>query len=155
MNTHLSPHQFAKCAAYGPASVELKHLENCEQCSAELQRFTAAVLHFRNGLRARIDDRLSSATVALPYLRNSADAAGLPNWRWALAAAALLLVLLPIVRNENGAGIVSEPAASEINADAVIDVMNRHLSRVLPTPLEPMMSLVPNNELIIDSKGMQ
>ena len=44
MSHHLMEDQFAKCTVSLPAGAELKHLAECTQCSAELERFGDAEL---------------------------------------------------------------------------------------------------------------
>jgi hypothetical protein len=50
---------------------------------------------------------------------------------------------------------VSEQVFTETNPDAVMDRVNRHLSRTVPAPMEPMMSLIPREELISKPGGVQ
>ena len=38
---------------------------------------------------------------------------------------------------------------------AVMDRVNLHLSRTVPAPMEPMMSLIPSDELINNSGGVR
>ena len=49
----------------------------------------------------------------------------------------------------------SEQVSVEIDADALMNAVNLRLSRTLPAPMEPMMALLPSNESITQSGGVQ
>lgn len=75
----------------------------------------------------------------------------MPRVRQAAAAAAVILLgLVPLLTSQRPQRIITE-ASSEKNADALMDAINLHLSRTVPSPMEPMMSLLPSDEYITSS----
>jgi hypothetical protein len=146
MNKHLSEDQFAKCAAAPPSAEERQHLAECRECSAEMERFSDTLSSFRNAIRHRIarrEPRLFVTTPAKPIK------VGTSKLRWALlAAAAVLVVTVPFFRNESKPPRDSGQISTEADADAVMKRVNLHLSRTMPAPMEPVLSLIPGDELI-------
>ena len=65
--------------------------------------------------------------------------------RWILvAAAAIVLVVLPFIRPGNNPEAVPEPASVEADPDAVMNRVNLHLARTVPEPMEPLMMGLPD-----------
>ena len=154
MSNHLSQDQFAKCALGRLARAELQHISECPECRAELDRFGNALLLFRSAIRHRIDDRVASLPSTVTPLRPVA--AGISKWRWAWVAAAVVTVLvLPFFIPQIQPQEAGERASSNADADAVMERVNLHLSRIVPAPMEPMLSLLPNDESITKSGGVQ
>jgi hypothetical protein len=148
MNKHLSEDQFAKCAAAPPDTEERQHLAECQECRAETERFHDALSSFRNAIRHRIDSRLESR----PFLTTTKPVKAGTRLRWALlAAAAVFLVAVPFFRNESTSPQTSGQISSEPDAEAVMKRVHLHLSRTMPAPMEPMLSLIPGDELIKQS----
>lgn len=152
MNNHLSQDQFAKCAAGRPARAELEHLSECLECRAELERFGKALSLFRSAIRRRIDDRVA---VHAPDVTLKPAEGGISTWRWAWVAVAVVLAVLPFFMSQNEPQEDVEQAATEISPDALMDRVNLHLSRTVPAPMEPVMSLIPSEQLIRKSGGLQ
>jgi hypothetical protein len=50
---------------------------------------------------------------------------------------------------------VDEQLSTETNPVAIMDRVNLHLSRTVPAPMEPMMSLIPSDELISTPGGVR
>jgi hypothetical protein len=73
---------------------------------------------------------------------------GIRKLRWVLATAAVLLVgMVPFVTSEKPESVsVTTKVAAETSPDALMNAINAHLSRTVPAPMEPMMSLLPNDE---------
>jgi len=73
--------------------------------------------------------------------------------RWALVAAVVLLLglapFLAVYPFEESRQI------SVSSAEALMDSVNGHLSRTIPGPMEPMMSLLPGDEVEIVWGGVQ
>lgn len=156
MNTHLSEDQFARYAVGRAAASELEHIRNCAECSAELERFGSTLSMFRSALRNRIDERVALHTSDIFEFSLRSSRAGISKWYWALAAAALVvLVVLPFFRTETVPREVREQVSAETNADAIMDAVNRHLSRTVPAPMEPVMALIPSEELTNKTGGVQ
>ena len=154
MNDHLREDQFAKCAVGRPERAELLHLGECAECSGELERFRIALSLFRDAVRECVDDRIALGPLEIVPPRP--DEAGMSKWHVALVAAVvLIMVILPsftsIQAPQNEAG----QASNETSPDDIMNRVNLHLSRVVPEPMEPMMSLIPGDEFAGKSGGVR
>src|SRR5262245_8313562 len=156
MRNHLSQEQLANCfvGRYNPA--ELQHLNECAQCRAEPDLLSSAITSFRSALRDRIDDQVALHKPAGVQVQLEPVSPGSHVWRWALAAAALFLfVIVPIFTPRPAPQVVINKATTEATAEALMDVVNRHLSRNVPESMEPMMVLISGDEWQIESGGVQ
>jgi hypothetical protein len=63
---------------------------------------------------------------------------------------ALLVAVVPFFMRENKPHEAVEQASTEISPDALMDRVNLHLSRTVPAPMEPVMFLIPSEQLIHD-----
>ena len=149
MSKHLTGNQFAKCNSGQSGFEERQHLAECGECGAELDRFRGAMSAFRRAVRVGVDARIASQ----PSLLIQPVAARDPKWRWALlAATALVLALIPLA----GVNRVSPPKAqAETDADALMRTVDLQLSRTIPAPMEPVIALLPSDEIAIQSGGVQ
>ncbi len=93
------------------------------------------------------------------------------SWRWvALGTAVLLLTAIPIYRQGQAlmqrTGTDSEvslspvidgaPSRAAANDDRLLmDAVSAHLSRTIPAPMEPIMTLIPTQEDIAQPGGTQ
>ena len=155
MSNHLSQEEFAKCIVGQSARAELQHIRECPQCSTELERFNSTLSQFRTVVRDRIDDRIAMH----PNMASLKPAgASIASFRLAWVGAAVLALVLPLLisetkpRKHNVQQVVVETSG---DADAVMKRVNLHLSRTLPAPMEPMMGLIPSDELITKSGGVK
>ena len=153
MSNHLSHDQFARGFLGRPTSAELRHIQECASCKAELDRFGGAISSFRSAVRRRVDDRASSWSVAASASPRSA--AKTTAWRWALAASATAVLALPFLTNEIQPQRVVDRTAREVSADDLMKAVNVHLSRTMPEPMEPILSLFPDYELVTDEGGVR
>jgi hypothetical protein len=153
MSDHLSEDQFAKCIVGRSARAELQHIRECRECSAELERFGKTLSLFRTVVRDRIDDRVAfHPSVGTPFRRREA---GISTLRWAWVTAAIVALVIPLLMSENKQKTVEEQVSTETNAVAIMDRVSLHLSRTVPAPMEPVMSLIPSEELISKPGGVQ
>ena len=154
MSNHLSEDQFARCAAGRPAREDLQHIRACAECGAELERFANKLSLFRSAIRHRIDDRVVLYPTGVTSLRPAHPR--IPKWSWALVGTAfLVLVMFPFFVSEIRPPDAGERTSSEANPDAVMDRVNRHLSRIVPAPMEPVMLLIPSEEFVSNPGGVQ
>jgi hypothetical protein len=136
----------------------LQHLAECPECSTDLDRFDARLSMFRNAIRDRINDQIAlhPAGVTPPSTRPAET--GITRGRWALSVAAgVLLLMFSSFLSENRPPRGGEQVSTDISPEEIMNAMNRHLSRVVPAPMEPMMTLIPaaNEEVITVSGGNQ
>jgi hypothetical protein len=154
MNNHLSSEQFAKCFIGRSSGEDLRHIAECAECRAELDRFGTTVSLFRGAIRDRVDARISSQPAAMRNTAIETVSAGVPIWRWAvLAAAAVVLVALPFFTNQKPTQDVIEKTTTATDPDTLMKAVNLHLSRTVPAPMEPMMNLIPKNEWTTETGG--
>lgn len=155
-NNHLSEDQFAECLAGQATSAERKHIAECAECAAELERFSRTMSVFRNAIRDRIDARTALRAPAIPPFAIRPATARIPKWGWALAAAAaVVFVMVPFLRQKNEPPRVSEKAPAPMSPDALMNAVNLHLSRTVPAPMERMLTVIPNDESVNQSGGVQ
>lgn len=154
MRDHLSPDRFAKCFVDGPSSLELEHLGECAQCTAELGRFGGVVSSFRTAVRDRVDAQLDTEATGACLDADRTPAAQVPNQRWALVVAVFAgLLLVPVLTMERKALVGVAPTSVETDPDALMGAINLHLLRTVPAPMEPLLRLVP--EPTTKSGGIQ
>jgi hypothetical protein len=147
MSKHLSPDRLAKVIVGRVSDADRRHVVECAECLAEIERFGAAVATFRGVVRNRVEARVLSQSLAnsAATLRPAAQPVRL--WRWAFLTACFIAVtagpfLLPVTQSPS----VDEEAAVEaveIDANELMNAIDLHLSRALPTPMEPAMALMP------------
>jgi hypothetical protein len=142
MNRHLSEDQIARCIVGQAAVAEVRHVHECRECGAELDRFNKSLDLFQSSIRDRINDRIALVpTAAVPRPSGSGTLAP----RWVLvAAAAVILVVLPFMRTGNKLEEHPQPASTEVDPDAVMNRVNFHLARTVPAPMEPLMLGIPD-----------
>jgi hypothetical protein len=158
MSNHLSEDQFARCIAGGTSIEDLQHILECPECNAELERFGNTLSLLRNAILDRIDDHVASHTSETIPFSNRPVETGIANWRWALGAAAVVVFVLtvrPFFMTESETQEVREQTSTEANPNAIMDAVNRHLSRTVPAPMEPVLSLIPGNAAMTEPGGVQ
>jgi hypothetical protein len=147
MSNHLSENQFEACILERAGTGELEHLSECAECRSELERFRKTLSLFRSAVWDLVEDRVALGTNAAAPIPSSN---GIPVWRWAMAVAAFVAaVMIPILVTEN------KPPAEQMSPEAVMERLNQHLSRTIPAPMEPMMSLISNEPLDNEPGGVQ
>jgi hypothetical protein len=156
MSNHLSEDQFAKCTAGRSSTAVLQHLRECAECRAEVENLSTTLSLFRSALRDRVDDRVASQGTSVSAFPIGPTETGMSMWRWAVAAAALVVsVTLPFFISKPAPQEGIQPVSIENDADTLMNAVNLRLSRVVPAPMEPMWSLLPNDESITQSGGVQ
>lgn len=154
MSSHLTEDQFAKCAAGQPDLQEQRHLAGCGECSSELNRFRTSISKFRGVLTDRVERRIALH----PALKNGPVTASDPWWRWGVVAAtALVLAIVPFAGFQKQIVMprAIERTQSEADADALMRRVELQLSQTIPTPMEPVLALLPTNERQRASGGAQ
>ena len=133
---------------------EQRHLDECRECNSELNRFRASI----SRLRGVLTDQVASRIALQPALEIESVSAADPWWRWSLVAAtALVLAIVPYAGFQRE--IVSPQAIernqNEADADALMRRVEIQLSQTVPTPMEPVLALLPINESQTHPGGAQ
>jgi hypothetical protein len=140
MSQHLSSLEVSQWMIGERTPQQEQHVRQCSQCSAELARLEASLALFRGSVR-HWSDRQSRVPRPLAPTRRSRWYPARPHpMRWALVAAALLvLAAAPIYRNAQDRQRQAEIA----RADALLlEQVDAEVSRAVPRPMEPLVKLV-------------
>jgi hypothetical protein len=157
MSSHLSQDQLSMCILDRATPEEQLHGRECPECSAELARFRDPIATFRTAMQDWSDrenvPRLADVSVFL----SRGHRGGNPVWQWMPVAMAVMIVVLTAVPIYVQQRKLQQTQAEEAaRRDALLmDAVNVHLSRTLPTPMEPIMALVPEQEFDIEQGGIQ
>lgn len=147
MKPHLSQEQFARCFVGAANSEELRHIAGCDACRSELADFGTTVSSLRVAIRERVDAHIE----AQPFVKREPQP--LPIRQWALVTAVVLLLgMVPFLTMHP---VKESRQTSVSSAEDLMGSINTHLSRTVPTPMEPMMSLLPGDEVVIVWGGSQ
>jgi anti-sigma factor RsiW len=148
MNSHLSQKQFARCFVGVCTNEEREHLADCAECRAELDSFGNTVSSLRHAIRGRVDAQMEARPSAVVPVSIPATIPGMRKVRWVVATAAVLLFgMIPFLTSEKPQAVtVTSNMPVETSPDALMNAINVHLSRTIPAPMEPMMSLIPSDE---------
>ena len=156
MTNHLPQEQIAKGALGQLTGAERRHLEECPECRAELESLKSALSLFRSTIRHRIDGRIALQPPVITQFTNRPAGAHSSKWRWALVAAAVVVVfVLPFIVSENKPDKAVEQVSTQQDADEIMKRMNLHLSRTVPAPMEPLLFVIPNEGSTTESGGVQ
>jgi hypothetical protein len=153
MTKHLTEDQIARCFNGQPTDVEWLHIQECAACSAELDRLASSISLFRNAVRDRVDARVALHAPTMVF-EDQRPVPATPIWKWAMVTVvAVLLVALPffITRPQQFADNASVPT----DPDILMREINLHLSRTMPAPMEPILTLIPDSESISHLGGVQ
>ena len=139
MSQHLSSREVSQWMIGERTPQQEQHVCQCPECGAELARLEAALALFRGSVR-HWSDRQSRVPRPLAPSRGSRGTARPHPMRWALVAAALLvLAAVPIYRNAQE----TQRQAEIARADALLlEQVDAEVSRAVPRPMEPLVKLV-------------
>jgi anti-sigma factor RsiW len=111
------------------------HIEECAQCVRYAKGGAMAVraLHSISfDVDPEMNARVQRAMIARAESRRGQTE---PRWRWALAAAAILLLVVPIHRNATEAARLAE---ADRAAAVLLDGVDSRVSRSVPLAMEPL-----------------
>jgi hypothetical protein len=144
MNNHPTEDQLSMWLAGRSTSEQQRHVRECPQCSEALAGFLAPISTFQSAMQDW-SNRESVPRFQETLVSRQQRPRLVPIWGWAVATAAVvILTAIPIYRQ--GAELQRNAKAAE--AAQVMDTVSWHLSRTLPAPMEPIMALLPDNDLI-------
>ena len=140
MSAHLSSEQISRWMAGDRNPDADKHLQECEQCAAEIARLKMLLGEFRSSMVAwsAIHKDAEVPERGIPTEHRRRLVGGM--LRWKLAAAALTVVLAVLIWKDFSD---RHRAAEAYEADVRLwEEVNTHISRPVPSPMEPLMKLI-------------
>jgi hypothetical protein len=153
MSKHLTEDQIARCFAGQTTNEERQHIQECALCGAELDRLASTISLFRNAVRDRIDARVALHAPAILF-EDQPPVPATPIWKWAMVTVvAVLLVALPLFITRPQQFV--DNASTRTDPDTLMREINVHLSRTMPAPMEPILTLIPDSESISHAGGVQ
>jgi hypothetical protein len=139
MTNHLSSEQISRLLAGDGTSAEEQHAGSCAECERELSRLRETLLAFSHSVQHWAEAQASTCIPDNDFLRNRSSTWRMGPLRWALAAAAvIILIIVPLYKN---AGNRYREADSSEDA-VLLEQVNAHLSRTVASPIEPFMQLL-------------
>jgi len=140
MNEHLSSEQISRWMIGERSAQDEEHARECPECAAKVARFESAITLFRQSVQD-CGERYARPDIPLPagVRRARRSFAARPS-RWAPVAAALvLLAAIPIYTNSRERRRQAEMARADA---ALLEQVDVQISRAVPAPMEPLVSLV-------------
>jgi len=139
MISHLSSEQISRLLAGDAMPEEEQHAGNCAECERELSRVRETLAVFRHSVQQWADENGATRVPASEFLRNESSAWRKGPVRWALVAAAIIiLIVVPLYKN-----VRERHRDADTSEDAILlEQVNAHLSRTVASPMEPFMQLL-------------
>jgi len=139
MRSHLSSEEISRLLAGNATSEEEQHAGKCPECGRELSRARDLLLVFRHSVQQWADAHGATRVPDSEVLRNKSSVRRKGTLQWALAAAAvIILIVVPIYRNAGDRHREADTSADTI----LLEQVNAHLSRTVASPMEPFMQLL-------------
>ena len=140
MSQHLSSREVSQWIIGERTPQQEQHVRQCSECGAELARMEAALGLFRGSMRHWSSRQSRAEPPAMGSILPVRRGSWAQPLRWALVAAALLvLAAVPVYRN-----VQERQRQAEIaRADALLlEQVDAEVSRAVPRPMEPLAKLV-------------
>jgi anti-sigma factor RsiW len=135
---HLSPEQLPKFILGEATPDEHRHAAECVECRAEVMQLQETLSFFRESAHHWA---VQSARSSVPRLELFPDEPSSFKWAWVrralVAAALIILATIPLLKNTQERQI----APQTFDDTLLLEQVNAHLSRTVPTPMEPLMEL--------------
>jgi len=140
MSQHLSSRQISQWMIGERTPQQEQHVRECSRCGAELARLEASLALFRGSVRHWSGLQNHIEPPAISSISPTRRGFSIRPMRWALVAAALLLLAaVPIYRNAQDRRRQAEIARADALLLEQVDV---EVSRAVPRPMEPLVKLV-------------
>jgi hypothetical protein len=137
--SHLSWEQISSLLAGNAAPETQHHAGTCPECAAEVRSQNEMLSMFGESVQRWSDDNGGALISGQAFLRNKSLAFRIPPIRWAMAAAAvILLIVIPLYRNTTE----RHRQAETFEDTLLLEQVNAQLSRAVPAPMEPLMKLL-------------
>lgn len=147
MRRHLTEDEIVACVAEPDRKLS-QHLAECHECGQQVTILTEALHGFRSSASAWADAQRPVIRTAEPKVWWIAR----PQWTIALLTV-LTLVAIPVYRQfayrpapQGAQRVTARMMAYDNEADAaLLRTVDAHISRSVPAPMEPLLSLVQGN----------
>ena len=135
---HLTHDQIIDAVIGESSRATAEHLAVCSECRAELEGMKDSLAGFGESAR-----NWSQASLTLqPTLDLGQPTYPQKTLRWSLAAAAIAIVTaIPVYRNA-----VERQRQQAADDARLLEQVDMQLSRSVPTPIEPLVDLLPEGE---------
>jgi hypothetical protein len=147
MHDHLTHDQLTRATIGDSTAQEVQHLGECSVCRVEVVTMNESLLGFRDAVL----NWTHSQTKSAPRLAFAATpTTPRRTLRWSLAAAAVALVMtIPIYRKE----VERQRLIQEAEDTRLLEQIDLQLSRVVPAPMESLVTLLPNETSTNDGES--
>ena len=137
MNRHLSSEEISEFMIGNATPEQTQHAANCAECAAELSQLQETLSAFRGSVQHWAKQSGGSVIPDGASLVEEERFYNVHPLRWALAAAALMFLVIPVYND------ISNRARQKQAEDALLlERVNAHLSRGVPAPMEPLLELL-------------
>jgi hypothetical protein len=145
MRNHLSADQFSALTIRAATDNEWRHVGDCAECAAKLDRMKDAFSFFRDSVQQWAQANGASFVPNSATVPNRSSSFKLLRLRWAVLTVALILLIgLPIYKRANDHRKAEAPLASAVDDAMLLEQVNEQLLRRVPEPMEPWMQLLSN-----------
>jgi len=138
MISHLSSDQISRLMIGEATPQEAQHAVECAQCAEEVTRMRETLSMFRDSAQHWSERSGGSIAPNRAFLQAASPAFDVSPFRWALAMAVLILVVMvPVYKS-----ISDRHRAADAEDALLLEQVNAHLSRNVAAPMEPLMELL-------------
>jgi len=146
---HLSSRQISEWIAGERTAAGERHVQECMECSAQIEAATGQFRLFRDAMQAAVAD---SRLVTLPVPRRTPWFRAHRLSMAAVTCALLLLAAIPLYRWRETPAPAVHATPSD---DALLRSVRNSLSQSAPSPLEPLADLMPASEESASTRSAQ
>jgi hypothetical protein len=137
MNNHLSSEQISEFMTGNATPEQAQHAANCAECAAELSELQETLSTFRDSVQHWAKQSGGSVIPDRAFLGTEERVFSVHPLRWALAAAALIVLAIPVYND-----ISNRDRQNQAEDALLLEQVNAHLSRAVPAPMEPLLELL-------------
>ena len=151
MNNHLSEDQTTEWALGTSDEHVFRHLETCAACAREADELRSALAGFRDAVHTTAGRDASfwkSQQLAVSERLSTQDWYPL-HWAWVVAMVVVLITAILLIRTPN----VPKNRVSEDADNALLQAVQRDLSREVPEALAPAVLIAEERNEILSKKG--
>jgi hypothetical protein len=136
MNSHLSSEQISEFIIGKATAKQAQHAAKCAECAAELAQLQETLSGFRHSVQ-HWSEQSGGSMIPDPAFLSRESRVFLYPVRWALGAAALIVLAIPVYQD-----IRNRDRERQAEDALLLERVNAHLSRAVPAPMEPLLELL-------------